>query len=187
MVNCMKLGISVAGLAALSICALPACAQLSVGGKVETKKVLPPTKHVIEEVRTYRLANEDRIMRELREFLSIPNAASDTPNIEKNAARLKEMLEARGVETHLLSIEGRGPVVFGKLDTEGATRTVIFYAHYDGQPVDPAAWTDKTPFEPVLRDKSIEAGGKRIPFPDSSAGKFLSGRLAHLRPLLLRR
>ena len=170
MVNCMKLGISVAGLAALSICALPACAQLSVGGKVETKKVLPPTKLVIEEVRTYRLANEDRIMRELREFLSIPNAASDTPNIEKNAARLKEMLEARGVETHLLSIEGRGPVVFGKFDTEGATRTVIFYAHYDGQPVDPAAWTDKTPFEPVLRDKSIEAGGKRIPFPDSSAG-----------------
>jgi hypothetical protein len=33
-------------------------------------------------------------MRELREFLAIPNVASDTPNI-KNATRLKEMLEAR--------------------------------------------------------------------------------------------
>jgi Acetylornithine deacetylase/Succinyl-diaminopimelate desuccinylase and related deacylases len=150
--------------------ALPAAAQLSVGGKVETKRVLPPPKRVVEQVRAYRLANEDRIMRELREFLAIPNVASDTPNIEKNAARLKEMLEARGIETHLLSIEGRGPVVFGKLQSEGATRTVIFYAHYDGQPVDPAAWTDKAPFEPVLRDKSIEAGGKRIPFPDTAGG-----------------
>lgn len=166
----MKPGIGVAGLAALSLCALPSCAQFSVGGKVETKKALPPTKQVIEQVRAYRLANGDRIMRELREFLSIPNVANDTPNIEKNASRLKEMLEARGVETHLLSIEGRGPVVFGKLDTEGATRTVIFYAHYDGQPVDPAAWTDKTPFEPVLRDKTIETGGKRISFPDAAGG-----------------
>src|SRR5260370_26718912 len=109
-------------------------------------------------------------MRELRELLSIPNVASDTPNIEKNAARLKEMLEARGIETHLLSIEGRGPVVFGKLETENAKRTVIFYAHYDGQPVDPSAWTDKSPFEPVLRDKSIEAGGKRIAYPDAASG-----------------
>jgi acetylornithine deacetylase/succinyl-diaminopimelate desuccinylase-like protein len=158
----------VACLAIFSICALPATAQLTVGGKVEAKRSLPPVKHVIEEVRSYRLANEHRIMRELREFLSIPNVASDTPNIQKNASRVKEMLEARGIETHLLSIERRGPVVFGKLDTLGATRTVIFYAHYDGQPVDPSAWTDKAPFEPVLRDDSIEAGGRRIPFPDQA-------------------
>jgi acetylornithine deacetylase/succinyl-diaminopimelate desuccinylase-like protein len=80
------------------------------------------------------------------------------------------MLEARGIETHLLPITGRGPVVFGKLLTPEAKRTVIFYAHYDGQPVDPAAWTDGAPFEPVLRDRAIEAAGKRIPFPTSSAG-----------------
>ncbi len=152
------------------MCSLATGAQLSVGGKAETKKILPSANHVIEEVRSYRRSNEDRIMRELREFLSIPNVASDTSNIGKNAVRLQEMFEARGVETHLLSIAGRGPVVFGKLETENAKRTVIFYAHYDGQPVDPSAWTDKSPFEPVLRDKSIEAGGKRIPFPDAADG-----------------
>ncbi len=120
---------------------------------------------VAREVRDYRMANEDRIVRELSEFLSIPNIAGDTPNIQKNAAHLVEMLEARGIETHLLPIAGRGPVVFGKLISPGAKRTVIFYAHYDGQPVDAAAWTDGKPFEPVLRDAAIEAGGKRIPFP----------------------
>jgi acetylornithine deacetylase/succinyl-diaminopimelate desuccinylase-like protein len=108
-------------------------------------------------------------MRELREFLAIPNVASDTANIQKNAERLRVMLEARGIETHLLAIEGRGPVVFGKLEVPNARRTVIFYAHYDGQPVDAAAWTDKAPFEPVLYDNAMEAGGKRIPFPATGA------------------
>jgi acetylornithine deacetylase/succinyl-diaminopimelate desuccinylase-like protein len=120
---------------------------------------------VAQQVREYRMDNEDRIIRELHEFLAIPNVASDTANIQKNADHLVEMLEARGIETHLLPIAGRGPVVFGKLITPEAKRTVIFYAHYDGQPVDPAAWTDGKPFEPVLRDAAIESGGKRIPLP----------------------
>src|SRR5260221_38359 len=113
--------------------------------------------------------NEDRIVRELSEFLSIPNIPNDRANIQKNAARLVEMLEARGIETHLLPINGRGPVVFGKLITPEAKRTVIFYAHYDGQPVDAGAWTDGKPFEPALRDAAIEAGGKRIPFPENGS------------------
>lgn len=124
---------------------------------------------VVSRIRDYRVANEDRIVRELREFLSIPNVASDSANIQRNAARLVEMLEARGIETHLLSIEGRGPIVFGKMESPGAMRTVIFYAHYDGQPVDPAGWTDGSPFTPVLRTDSIEAGGRRIAFPDSDS------------------
>src|ERR1700737_4065571 len=133
------------------------------------KRAAIPAAQVVEEVRNYRVANEDRIIRDLAEFLAIPNVASDTTNIQKNAARLVEMLEARGIETHLLPITGRGPVVFGKLVTPEAKRTVIFYAHYDGQPVDPAAWTDGKPFEPALRDAAIEAGGKRIPFPANTA------------------
>lgn len=128
---------------------------------------VPPADQVAQEVRAYRMDNEKRIMRELREFLAIPNVASDTENIQKNAAHLVEMLEARGIETHLLPITGRGPVVFGKLTSPTAKRTVIFYAHYDGQPVDPAAWTDGKPFEPALRTAAIEAGGKRIPFPEN--------------------
>src|SRR4051794_12012440 len=126
---------------------------------------------VVRRVREYRLQHEGAIVRDLADFLAIPNLASDEANIQKNAARLVEMLKARGIETQLLPIAGRGPVVFGKLTTPGAKRTVIFYAHYDGQPVDAAAWTDGKPFEPVLRDNSIEAGGKRIPFPDAGSYK----------------
>jgi acetylornithine deacetylase/succinyl-diaminopimelate desuccinylase-like protein len=152
--------------AVLALGNVGANAQSSVGGKVAANETRPPASQVVHEVRSYRQANEDRIMRELREFLAIPNVASDRANIQKNALHLKELMEARGIETHLLSIPNRGPVVFGKLDTLGATRTVIFYAHYDGQPVVASEWTDKAPFEPTLRDKAIEAGGTKIPFPD---------------------
>jgi len=131
---------------------------------VAQKSPLAPGQ-VAQQIREYREENEDRIVRELSEFLAIPNVASDTANIQKNAAHLVEMLEARGIETHLLPITGRGPVVFGKLLTPEAKRTVMFYAHYDGQFVDPAAWTDGVLFEFVLRDAAIEGGGKRIPFP----------------------
>src|SRR5882724_11751863 len=147
----------------LFLCGAPCWAQ---------KKAAIPPAQVAEEVRAYRMNNEKRIVRELTEFLAIPNVASDTENIQKNAARLVEMLEARGIETHLLPISGRGPVVFGKLNAPDAKRTVIFYAHYDGQPVDPAAWTDGKPFEPVLRSDSIEAGGKRIPLPEKRPGAY---------------
>ncbi len=117
------------------------------------------------EVRAWREANETRVMDELRAFLAIPNFASDTPNIQRNAAKLVEMLHARGFETQLLPIEGRGPVVFGKLATAGAARTIIFYMHYDGQSVDPATWTGTKPYEPALRNAPLEANGKLIPFP----------------------
>jgi hypothetical protein len=58
-------------------------------------------EQVAQEIRDYRMNNEDRIVRELSEFLAIPNVASDTANIQKNADSLVAMLEARGIETHL--------------------------------------------------------------------------------------
>jgi acetylornithine deacetylase/succinyl-diaminopimelate desuccinylase-like protein len=155
-------------LALFLIASMPAFAVAQT--PVAKARVSP--EQVVQQVRDYRVNNEDRIIRELTELLEIPNVASDTANIRKNAARLVGMLEARGIETRLLPIAGRGPVVFGELAKPEAKRTVIFYAHYDGQPVDAAAWTDGKPFEPALRDGAIEAGGKRIPFPENSSARL---------------
>ena len=40
--------------------------------------------------------------------------------------------------------------MFAELNTPGATRTVLFYAHYDGQPVGQKGWI-APPFEPAMR------------------------------------
>ena len=115
------------------------------------------------QIREYRQAHETEIVGELVDLLSVPNVASDSVNIRRNAAMLIETMSRRGIRAQLL--EGAGPPsVFGELKTPGATRTIGFYAHYDGQPVDPSKWQSE-PFKPVLRSAALESGGKNIPFP----------------------
>ncbi len=107
-------------------------------------------------VRDWRTQHEQAMLDELRAFLAIPNIASDTPNIERNAAALAEMVRRRGIEPRLLRVEGAPPVVFGEIRTPGARETLVLYAHYDGQPVDPAKW-DSDPFTPELRGDRLYA------------------------------
>ena len=114
-------------------------------------------------VRAYRAAHEAEIIAELVDILSIPNVASDSVNIRRNAAKLIEIMGRRGIQARLL--EGNGPpAIFGELKTPGATRTIGVDAHYDGQPVEASKWASD-PFKPTLRDKAIEAGGRVVPFP----------------------
>ena len=132
------------------------------------------TARVVSAVRAYRVAHETQIISEFVSLLSIPNVASDTPNIQRNATALVEMLKRRGFRTELLPIPGRGPVVFGSLESPGAKGTVIFYCHYDGQPVDVSKWIGTKPFVPALRTGTIDAKGQLIPFPDQS-GSYKDG------------
>lgn len=119
-----------------------------------------------EAARAYREANEAAILREFTTLLSLPNVASDSVNIRRNAALLLELLRKRGAtNTQLLEVPGGPPSVYGELLVPGATRTVVLYAHYDGQPVDPKQWVGGGPFTPVLRDKALYQGGREIPFP----------------------
>lgn len=98
------------------------------------------------------------------ELLAIPNHASDLPNIERNAALLMKMFGDRGFEMKLLQEPGAPPIVYGEHKVKGATRTLCFYVHYDGQPVDIDQWkTD--PFKPQLFDNAEYKGGKPIPMP----------------------
>src|SRR5687767_8934269 len=115
-------------------------------------------------VRAYAQANDVAVLRELVEFLAIPNLASDSVNIRRNARHIMQMLERRGARAQLLETPGAPPAVFGELRTPGATRTVMFYAHYDGQPVDTTQWAS-APWTPTLRSRALGAGGEVIPMP----------------------
>ena len=118
-------------------------------------------------IREFRVSNEHRLLADFVKLLSIPNVASDTPNIRRNADYLLSEMQKRALKPRLLEPADKAvpPVVYGEWMAPGATKTVIFYAHYDGQPTDPADWTGSTPWEPVLRNASLEKGGTNIPFP----------------------
>ena len=106
---------------------------------------------VSRAARDYRSRHEREIVAELMELLALPNLASDTTNIEKNANAIVAMLARRGADARLLRIEGAPPLVYATLPARRAKTTIAFYAHYDGQPVDPAQWTTP-PWQPVLRN-----------------------------------
>jgi acetylornithine deacetylase/succinyl-diaminopimelate desuccinylase-like protein len=112
----------------------------------------------------WRGPREAALVKEFTDLLAIPNLASDSLNIRRNAALIMRMMEARGLAPKLLKAPGSPPVVYGELITPGATRTVVLYAHYDGQPVDTARWVSP-PWQPMLRDRALFAGGQEIPFP----------------------
>jgi acetylornithine deacetylase/succinyl-diaminopimelate desuccinylase-like protein len=100
---------------------------------------------------TWRKAHETQILKEFTDLLAIPNVASDKNNIRRNADALVAMLEKRHVEAKLLFAPDANPVVYGEIKTPGAKRTIVFYAHYDGQPVTPEDWETKQPFTPITK------------------------------------
>ncbi|MFO7867608.1 MAG: M20/M25/M40 family metallo-hydrolase [Candidatus Aminicenantes bacterium] len=120
-----------------------------------------------EKVQEYRQQHEHQILKEFMELLSIPNVTSDRENIRRNAKFIKSMMEKRGIQVQIMETEGN-PIVYGELNNPQATQTVMFYVHYDGQPVDPEKWTETHPFEPVIRPGKLKSGTsepKPIPFP----------------------
>ncbi len=120
-----------------------------------------------DKVRNYRRTNEHKIVNEFLSLLAIPNIASDNPNIRKNAEAIVEMMKRRGLNPRLLEARTPNvpPVVYGEFKSPGAQRTLVLYAHYDGQPTDPKQWTGTLPWQPVFRSAALEAGGQVLPTP----------------------
>jgi acetylornithine deacetylase/succinyl-diaminopimelate desuccinylase-like protein len=110
---------------------------------------------------TYARSRQAVIIKELTEALSFPDVASDKPAMRKKAEFLRGRFLARGFQSELLETEGN-PLVFAELKAQGATRTLLLYAHYDGQPVDASGWRQASPFKPILRNGKMEDGATEI-------------------------
>lgn len=122
---------------------------------------------VTDSVREFRRAGEHRFLGEFIRFLALPNVASDTENIRRNADYLVDLMRERDLKPRLLTAQNKHapPAVYGEWVTPGAKQTIVFYAHYDGQPTDPRAWTGSQPWIPVLRSAALEKGGQILPMP----------------------
>jgi len=119
----------------------------------------------LQKITAYQKLHEQDIISEYLQFVAIPNETKDSANINRNAAFIRDMLGKRGIKAELLSTDKSNPVVFGEVNVPGATKTVIFYAHYDGQPVNPKQWAPGLkPFEPVFITAPAEQGGKIIDY-----------------------
>jgi acetylornithine deacetylase/succinyl-diaminopimelate desuccinylase-like protein len=112
----------------------------------------------------YLAEHEERHLVELLDFLRIPSISAlpeHRPDMERAAAWVAERLRAAGVpEVEVLpNPAGAPPVIYGRRQVGDGKPTVLIYAHYDTQPVDPLELWETPPFEPALRDGAVYARG----------------------------
>lgn len=108
----------------------------------------------------YSTAQDDDILKtyvshsinELREFVAIPNDATEHADINRNLTWLTNKFNARGFNSSILPTQGES-LFFAALPMEDNKPTILFYMHLDGQPVDPTKWDQPNPYSVVLKSK----------------------------------
>src|SRR4026208_1191473 len=130
---------------------------------------VPVIAQTVSGLRTdqYRRVHEREIIAEFVRLLEIPNVASDSQNIRRNAEFIREMMQKRDLSPRLLETASKSspPAVYGEWKAPGATHSIVLYAHYDGQPTDPKQWTGTLPWQPTWRSAALESGGQILPLP----------------------
>lgn len=111
----------------------------------------------------YLAQHRERFEAELIEFLSIPSVSTDperSDDVVRCANWLADHLRGIGLKhVEVLPTNGH-PIVYAEnLDAGEGAPTVLFYGHYDVQPVDPLNLWTNPPFEPVVRAGKIFARG----------------------------
>jgi len=93
-----------------------------------------------------------------KELIAIPNDAHYPEDIEKNIKYLESAFTIRGFQTQRLMTETVPLLLCEKSGSDKNAKTVLFYMHADGQPVDPQFWFQDNPYHVQLKEQA-EGGG----------------------------
>lgn len=121
-----------------------------------------PTDPALAGVDDFIARTADERLADYVELLRIPSIgtlAEHTADVRRAAEFVAERLTAIGLEHVELSPTGGHPVVYGDWLHAAGAPTVLVYAHYDVQPVDPLDLWRRPPFEPVVEGDRIYARG----------------------------
>ncbi|MGD9549009.1 MAG: dipeptidase [Candidatus Krumholzibacteriia bacterium] len=114
-----------------------------------------------EKVLAYLDANRQAHLDQLCGFLRIPSISSQSDHaadVRKAAAFVAGELKELGLKVETIDLGGH-PLVYAESEIRPDRKTLLFYGHYDVQPVDPLDLWDKPPFEPVVKDGYVYARG----------------------------
>jgi acetylornithine deacetylase/succinyl-diaminopimelate desuccinylase-like protein len=109
------------------------------------------------------IAAARRNLPEFLEFLSIPDVADRPADIQRNAAFLEQALRKRGFTTQSLANAANRPLVLARWPSRSPNaKSVLFYIHFDGQPVIAEEWAQKDPFEPVVKQRDADGAWHEV-------------------------
>jgi acetylornithine deacetylase/succinyl-diaminopimelate desuccinylase-like protein len=116
----------------------------------------------MERVVDFINVNRDRYVDELKQYLAIPSISAlpqHAADVRRAAEWTAEELKKVGLQNVRLIETPGNPVVYGDWLGAPAAPTILFYGHYDVQPVDPVDQWISPPFEATVRDGEIYARG----------------------------
>jgi acetylornithine deacetylase/succinyl-diaminopimelate desuccinylase-like protein len=106
--------------------------------------------------------SRERYLDELKNLLAIPSISA----LPQHAGDVRRCAEWCGQELGRIGLQNvklietpGNPVVYGDLLGAPGAPTILFYGHYDVQPVDPLDLWESPPFEATIRDGEIYARG----------------------------
>ena len=106
-------------------------------------------------------AEKESYLEQLKEYLRIPSvsaAAEHRADVLRCSEFVEEQLKSAGLTAESIETDGN-PLVYGEWRGDEEKPTLLFYGHYDVQPVDPVDLWRHPPFEPTLEGDCLVARG----------------------------
>lgn len=116
----------------------------------------------MEQVLQFVERNKDRYLSELKELIAIPSVSTKPENkrdIERCSQWVADQLKSIGMSSVQIFQTPGHPIVYADWLGAPGKPTVLFYGHYDVQPVDPVNLWTSPPFDATIRDGNLYARG----------------------------
>ena len=90
-------------------------------------------------------------------LLTLPNdSIASAKDIQVNADQVEKLFQKRGFTTKQFANNGK-PLVLAEYPADPIKKTILFYIHFDGQPVISSQWSQTNPWQPVLKKKGSDS------------------------------
>jgi acetylornithine deacetylase/succinyl-diaminopimelate desuccinylase-like protein len=116
----------------------------------------------IDSVVDFINVQRDRYVDELKQYLAIPSISAlpqHQDDVRRAAEWTADQMRQIGLQNVKLLETPGNPIVYGDWLNAAGAPTILFYGHYDVQPVDPVELWDSPPFEATERDGELYARG----------------------------
>jgi len=123
--------------------------------KTSSETITDPQDRIVREIDS----STDMFVEKLRALCKQPSVSAQNLGLDETAELVGKLLQQFGFTVEEFS-PSKGPrVVFAELASKTGRRTLVFYNHYDVQPVEPVELWKNPPFSATVEDGRVYARG----------------------------